>query len=271
MQAQEIRDSLHAGRFVYATAVISTSPQWTTILPTVGIDFVFLDTEHTPIGRETLAWMCRAYAACGLPPVVRIPSPDSFAACMALDGGAAGVIAPYVETAEQARTLVGVARQRPLKGRRLEEALDQPDRRGAALGAYLDRRNAATILILNIESTPAIENLDAILAVEGVDAVLIGPHDLSCSLGIPEQYDHPRFDAAVREIFAAARRHGVGAGIHFWESLDREVEWSAAGGNLIMHSSDLVLVQQSLRRDFAELRRRLGDDRQSDADPVPVV
>jgi len=270
MRGKEIRQSLHAGRFVYSTAVISTSPQWATILPTVGIDFVFIDTEHTPIGRETLAWMCRAYAAAGLPPVVRIPSPDPFAASMVLDGGAGGFIAPYVESAEQVRSLVGAARHRPLKGRRLRDVLEEPASRGDPLGDYLDRRNAETILILNIESAPAIENLDSILAVEGVDAVLIGPHDLSCSLGIPEQYDHPRFDEAVRKIFSVARGHGVGAGIHFWESIDREVEWSAAGGNLIMHSSDLTLVQQSLQRDIAELRRRLGDDRTSGKD-APII
>lgn len=89
--------------------------------------------------------------------------------------------------------------------------------------------------------------------------MLIGPHDLSCNLGIPEQYDHPRFDEAVRKIFRIAREHGVGAGIHFWLSLDREIEWSKAGGNLVMHSSDLATFSRTLKNEVAQLRQALGE------------
>src|SRR6266852_80559 len=140
----------------------------------------------------------------------------------------------YTETVDQARTLAGAARWRPLKGRRLQEALRDPGTLQPELRNYLEARNEDTILILNIESVPAIENLDNILTVPGIDSVLIGPHDLSCSLGIPEQYRHPRFDEAVRTIFKKARAHNVGAGIHFWEGTEQEVTWSRAGANLIM-------------------------------------
>jgi 4-hydroxy-2-oxoheptanedioate aldolase len=263
MTGREIREALHEGRRVYATAAIAPSTYWPGMLRQAGIDFVFLDTEHVPLGRETLSWMCRAYAALGIPPVVRVPSPDAFEAAKVLDGGAGGVIGPYVETADQVRALVGSARYRPLKGRRLQDALRNPDSLEPELREYLEARNADTILIVNIESVPAIENLDEILRVPGLDAVLIGPHDLSCSLGIPEQYRHPRFDEAVRTIFRKAREHHVGAGIHFWEGIDQEIEWSRAGGNLIMHSSDLALFSQSLKRDLAQIRSALGDS------PVP--
>ena len=125
MSVRRIRQSLRSGRFVYSTLVASTSPHWTTALGDAGIDFVFIDTEHIPIGRETLSWMCRACSAIGVPPVVRVPSPDPFEATKVLDGGAAGVIAPYVETAEQVRGLVGATRLRPLKGQRLQAALER--------------------------------------------------------------------------------------------------------------------------------------------------
>lgn len=263
MSVKPIREALHSGRFVYSTLVVSTSPHWTTVLRGSGIDFVFIDTEHIPIGRETLSWMCRAYAASGIPPVVRIPSPDPFEATKVLDGGASGVIAPYVESPEQVRDLVGATRLRPLKGDRLRAALDDPNSMEPELRGYLERRNENTLLIINIESVPAVEHLDEILAVKGVDSVLIGPHDLSCSLGIPEQYDHPKFDEAVQTIFRTARRHNVGAGIHFWEGIDKEVEWSKAGGNLIMHSADATLFQKQLMADMNELRTKLGDDRKT--------
>ncbi len=266
MKGREIRHALHAGRLVYSTALTAPSPRWPGLLRRAGVDFVFIDTEHTPLGRETLSWMCQAFAGLGIPPVVRIPHPDPFEAAKVLDGGAGGVIGPYIEAPEQVRALAGAARWRPLKGRRLEDALRDPATLEPELRSYLEARNEDTLLILNIESVPAIENLDAILAVPGVDAVLIGPHDLSCSLGIPEQYGHPLFDEAVRTIFRKARAHHVGAGIHFWEGIDREITWSRAGANLIMHSSDLAFVGQQLKRDLNEIRSALGDARRPAGD-----
>jgi len=258
MNGREIIAALHAGRHVFSSAMVSTSPLWPAMARNSGIDFVFVDTEHTPTDRLTLAWICQTYQALGLPPVVRIPCNDPFEAFKALDAGAGGIIGPYVETAEQVRGLAGAVKLRPLKGRRLEDALRDPSSLEPELQDYLERRNGDKILIVNIESVPAIENLHEICSVTGLDAVLIGPHDLSCSLGIPEQYDHPRFDEAVQTIFRIAREHHVGAGIHYWLGLDREVDWAKSGGNLVMHSSDLALVGSALKNDIAELRQRIA-------------
>ena len=119
---------------------------------------------------------------------------------------------------------------------------------------------------------PAIENLHEICSVPGLDAVLIGPHDLSCSLGIPEQYDHPRFDEAVRTIFRIAREHGVGAGIHFWLGLEQEIAWAKAGGNLVMHSSDLAAFSRTLKAEIEQLRKALELRRMSApaTEPAPL-
>lgn len=261
MRGREIRQALHSGQLVYATAVTAPSPRFPELMRRAGVDFVFIDTEHIPLGREVLSWMCHAYASLGIPPVVRVPLPDPYEATKVLDGGASGVIGPYVETPEQARALAGAARWRPLKGRRLQDALFDPGVLEAELRDYLTARNQDTILILNIESVPAMEHLDEILAVPGIDAVLIGPHDLSCSLGIPEQYRHPRFDEAVRTIFRTARANNVGAGIHFWEGIQEEITWAKAGANLIMHSSDLAFVGQQIERDLKAIRAELGDAR----------
>lgn len=258
MNGHEIIERLHAGKRVFSSAMVSTSPLWPSLAKQIGLDFVFVDTEHTPIGRETLSHLCQAYQAMGLPPVVRIPCNDPFEACKALDAGAGGVIGPYVETADQVRGLVGAVKWRPLKGRRLAEALRDTDTLEPSLRTYLEQRNGDKILIVNIESVPAIEALDEICAVPGLDAVLIGPHDLSCNLGIPEQYDHPRFDEAVRTIFRMARSHGVGAGIHFWLGLDREIAWAKAGGNLVMHASDIATITRTLKAEIHQLREALA-------------
>jgi 4-hydroxy-2-oxoheptanedioate aldolase len=257
MTGREIIEALHAGRYVFASAVVGMSPQWPDLAKKTGIDFVFVDTEHIPLDRQTLSYLCQTYQALGLPPVVRIPCNDPFEACKALDAGAGGIIGPYLETAEQARALVGAVKLRPLKGRRLAEALRDRNTLEPELADYLEKRNGDKIFIANIESVPAIENLHDICSVQGLDAVLIGPHDLSCSLGIPEQYTHPRFDEAVRTIFRIAREHGVGAGIHFWLGMEQEITWAKAGGNLVMHSSDLAAFSRTLKAEIDQLRSAL--------------
>ena len=114
--------------------------------------------------------------------------------------------------------------------------------------------------MINIESVPAIERLDEILEVGGVDAVVVGPHDLTCSLGIPEQYHHSRFEAAVRRIIETSRRHGVGVGVHaFWDSLEQQIEWAGLGANLVLHSADLLLFRKTLVAEVSRIREALGD------------
>jgi len=258
MTGREIMRHADDGRHVFSSAIVGMSPQWPDLAKKTGIDFVFVDTEHIPLDRQTLSYLCQTYQALGLPPVVRLPCNDPFEACKVLDAGAGGVIGPYMETADQARALVGAVKLRPLKGRRLAEALRDRSTLEPELAEYLEKRNGDKILIANIESVPAIENLHEICSVQGLDAVLIGPHDLSCSLGIPEQYDHPRFDEAVRSIFGIAREHGVGAGIHYWLEMEQEIAWAKAGGNLVMHSSDLASFSRTLKTEIEQLRKALA-------------
>lgn len=253
MTAAELRVRLRAGERLYGTLIVSPSPRWPDVVRGCGLDFVFLDTEHIALDRAGLSWMCQTYAALGLPPLVRIPAPDPFAATMVLDGGAAGVIAPYVESVDQVQALRGAVKCRPLKGRKLQHLLDggtiEPE-----LERYLADGAASRVLLINVESAPALAALDSLLAVPDLDGVLIGPHDLSCSLGLPEQYDHPDFLAACAEIFRKARWAGVGAGIHFWGDHAQQRRFLELGANFLIHSADISLFQKHLRADLTALR-----------------
>ena len=257
MNGQQLSKTLHNGGPVFGTLIVSPSPVWPKALAGANLDFVFIDTEHIPLGRETVSFMCQLYANMNLAPIVRIPEPSGTLAAMMLDGGAQGIIAPYVESVEQVRELAGAVKYRPLKGDRLQQAL-----LGAPLEPplqeFLDQNNSRNVLIVNIESTPAIENLDEILDVPGLDAVLIGPHDLSCSLGIPEQYDHPKFAAAVHEIVNKARAKQIGAGIHFWENMQSEIDWLKQGMNLLIHSGDITLFAKHLQQELSAIRRAVS-------------
>ena len=265
MNGKEFSTALRSRRRVYGTAHISSSPHWSAILPDLGLDFVFIDTEHIALERTTAAWMCRTYRALNLAPIVRIPAPDPYQASMVLDGGAEGVLAPYIETPEQVRQLMGAVKYRPLKGQRLQRALVDRSTLEEDLLAYVDRRNSPSSLLINIESTPAIEALDEILATGGVDAVIVGPHDLSCSLGVPEQYTHPKFEEAVRTIIEKCVAHGVSMGVHvIWEGIPQQVDWAKRGANVILHSADLLLFKRALSKELREIKQALGD-------PAPAV
>jgi 2-keto-3-deoxy-L-rhamnonate aldolase RhmA len=265
MKGKELREALRAGRRVYGTAVISDSPMWPPAIGAVpGLDFVFLDTEHQAIDRGKLSWMCRVYEGLGLAPIVRIAAHDAMAASTVMDGGARGLIVPYVERPEDVRTAIGAVRYRPVKGALLREWMEAGTASRDKLGEYIDKRNEQSVLIINVESIPSMERLDELLAIPELDAVLIGPHDLSCSLGIPEEYKHPRFISAVDEIIDRARAAGKGAGIHYVfhdvSGLEQEITWARRGANLIVHGADVLMIRFALTADIGRLRRELGDE-----------
>jgi 2-keto-3-deoxy-L-rhamnonate aldolase RhmA len=270
MNAADLKTALRSGTRVYGTCITSPSPKWPDHIRQLGMDFVFIDTEHIAIDRQQLSWMCEAYKAMGLAPIVRIPSPDPYAATMVLDGGASGVIAPYVESARQVQELRGAVKYRPLRGKKLEDAMHGRQPLEDGLESYLKEYSKNNLLIVNIESRPALDALDDILQVPDLDAVLIGPHDLSCSLNVPEQYDHPVFLEAVDEIIRKARNNGVGAGIHFWIGTERQVEWARKGLNLIIQSTDITAFVEYLGKQLGAIKEALGDGAEAKAESINI-
>ena len=258
-----MKRSLHAGHPLFGTLVTSTAPKSVEALAGLGIDCVMIDTEHIPMGWDALGWMCRAYRGAGIVPIVRIPRADPFEACRALDMGAGGIIAAYIETAKEVSLLRGATKLRPLKGKKLDDILRGRTPLVGELADYIHDRNQNNILLVNIESVAAIEALDEILGVPDLDGVLVGPHDLSCSLGHPEQYDHPAFEQALGRIIAKARAGNVGVGIHNLPRLDQEIRWMKQGANLILHLSDIAFVRRGMGQGLATLRGAMGEGGQA--------
>lgn len=252
-------EKLNAGKNVYGTCITSTGPMWPAAIKSVGLDFVFIDTEHIPLGRTELALLCQLFTANDISPVVRIPSPDPYLACQAIDAGATGIVAPYLELKSQLVELAGAVKFRPLKGELLAQYMDGSKPLSSRLQEYVSDYNAANMCIANIESVPAMEKLDELLDTAGLDAVFIGPHDLSVSLDLAEQYDHPDFEAAVRTIIRKTRAKGRHIGIHFSLEPERQVKWMKEGANIIVHSFDIALFLQRLRHDMHIIKTAAGD------------
>ena len=250
---------LQQGKPVYGTCITSFNPLWPKVWRGVGLDFVFLDTEHIALDRVQVSHICQQLLGDGIYPIVRIPSPDPFRACQMIDAGAKGIVAPYLESASQIRKLVGAVKYRPLKGDKLEETLEGKNKLSPVLSEYIETHNRGSFCIANIESVPAMDRLDSLLSIEGLDAVFIGPHDLSISMGIPEQYDHPDFEAAVKQIIDTCKRNGLAVGIHFSESPERQVKWMKEGINIVIHSSDFALFYQRLKADISTIKTAHGE------------
>jgi len=262
---------IKAGQMVYGTCIASTAPTWPAIAKRAGLDFVFLDTEHIPLERMEIARMCQTFRAMGIAPIVRIPSPDPYRACQMMDAGAEGVVAPYLENVGQFKELVGALKYRPLKGELLDQVLENPEKIEKSLKTYLTKWNEGNVCVANIESVPALERLEELLSVPGLDAVFIGPHDLSISLGLPEQYDHPVFEEAVKKIIRISRENGLAVGIHFSESPERQIRWMKEGINLIIHSSDLAIFSQRLQQDMQIIRAAAGEKTRAGSNEGEVV
>jgi 2-keto-3-deoxy-L-rhamnonate aldolase RhmA len=258
MIGQRLAKKIRAGERVYGTCTVTPSTRMVGAIAPVNPDFVFIDTEHNVLDRTQVSWMCHTYAAKGIVPIVRLTKPDAHLAASTLDDGALGIVAPYIETMQQVDDLRGAVKHRPLKGGRLRDRLDGQSVNGT-IDNYIKERNANNVLILNIESQPAIDALDDLLAAPEVDGLLIGPHDLSCNLGVPEQYDAPEFLAAVQTIFDKARAAERGAGIHFWGNLEQQVRFLEMGCNFMIHSADLLIVRKHLTSELNAIRMRMGD------------
>ena len=252
MQGEVVRERLHSGELVYGTHVtLMSNPVATSMLAGGPLDFVFLCGEHMPLDRTEASAQCCLFANRGVSPVVRISHPCPAEAAKALDAGAQGIVAPYVETVEQVRDLVGAVHYRPLKGQVLQDFLSGQREPDTKTTAFLSRFNRHHYAIVGVESIPAYEALDALIGVDGVDGVFIGPHDLSVSMEAAEEWDNPEFHRILEDIVVRCRAAGVGVGAHLNPTIfpaDRVKRLIGLGMNWILDAADVVWAVHGLRQ-----------------------
>lgn len=217
MNGHEFKAGLKASQRMYGTMFVQTRVgQQDEALAKLGLDFLIVDNEHSPYSRSETADWARKLAGMGVMPVVRVPVPQSHYITMALDAGAQGILAPYVERVEQVQECVAACKWLPLKGDVAMRVVKEGRFPSEETRRHLEERNKHNVLVIGIESTPAMERLDDLLSVPGVDAAFVGPNDLSIQLGIPADYHHPKYIEAVKHIHDTCRRKRVPLVIHFF-------------------------------------------------------
>lgn len=250
-----LREQLTAGASPAGTWVSIDSAAAAEAVAGLGFDFAVVDTEHTAMGWETVENVVRAIdAAPGVTaPVVRVAWNDHVRIKRALDVGVAGLVAPQVNTPEEARGLVEATRYPP-EGRRGIAASRASDY-GRSLGEYYETAGEELAVFSQVESEQAVDNAADIARVDGVDALFVGPADLSGSLGVFGEFDSPRFRDAIDRVLAAGEETGVP--VVTLATSDDEVErWLDAGFDFLVVGYDLGYLAEGAARALETYRSR---------------
>lgn len=259
MKGAELKSTLKAGGRVFGTMIsIGRNPRWIPVLDGVGLDYVIIDTEHSPRGREELGDYLTMFNTTDVAPIVRIPIPDSHYVTMAMDAGAQGVLAPYCETVDQVKEVIAAAKWRPLKGEAVMRLVDTGEHVSDATRAFLEERNRDSVAIIGVESVAAINNLERFLEVPGVDGIFVGPNDLSISLGFPDRYDRQEYQNAVKHIIDTSEARGVPVLVHH-QTPELSTFWIGQGARFVLHATDRRALAEGFRTDFMRLREFAKD------------
>jgi 2-keto-3-deoxy-L-rhamnonate aldolase RhmA len=209
-----VKDKLARGELV-ASMIVRLVPgvEIVRIAKAAGFDSIYIDLEHSSFTIHTASQISIMALEAGIPAFVRVPANTPEYISRVLDGGALGVIAPGVRSAEEARAVVAAAKYPPLGSRGLAGGLPQLGYRNVPASQALPAMNQATMVIVQLESAAALAAAEDIVGVEGVDMVLIGSNDLLADLGFPGEYDHPKLAEAYARCIEACRRHGKHLGI----------------------------------------------------------
>jgi 2-dehydro-3-deoxyglucarate aldolase/4-hydroxy-2-oxoheptanedioate aldolase len=215
------------------------------ILKSAGLDFAFFDMEHSGFSFETLKSAIRYFEAADLPVIVRVPAQENDMLARACDMGAEGLLAPMISTPEQARAMVDSVKYFPAGRRGVGLQMAHDRYRAAPVGEALAAANDRTAVICLIETAEGAENADAIAAVPGVDALWVGHFDLSVSLGIPGEFNHPAFTAAMDRIITASQTHGKAMG-RLVPNVEQGIACHRQGFDFICYSGDVWVLRDGL-------------------------
>ncbi|MBM3969148.1 MAG: aldolase [Planctomycetes bacterium] len=225
------------------------------IVANAGADFALFDMEHSGWNIETIRMLIATTPKSELVPIVRIPATEYHFVANVLDMGAMGVMIPMCESADQARRLVSSAKYPPVGRRGAAFAIAHDDYRGSSIPETVQSANDETLLIAQIETARGMENVEEIAAVPGIDALWIGLYDLTLSLGIPGEMNHPKVLAATDRVFAACHANNIVPAVLVTSIAEGEAQ-IARGFKMIAYGGDLWLYQSVLRTGIKKLHEQ---------------
>ncbi len=251
MTAASFRSRLLGGETLLGTMVTLPNAAVAEILADIGFDWLFVDGEHGPLETHDIEAILQAVGH-RTPCLVRVPVAAEIPIKAALDLGADGIIAPQVNTAEEAARVVQWSRYAPLGSRGV--GLARAHGYGRRFKEYVETANERTVVVVQAEHIRAVDNIDAIVKVPGIDAVLLGPYDLSASLGKMGQIDDPVVTAAIDRVTAACQTARIPLG-YFGVTASAVQPFIDRGYTLITAGVDTLLLAQSAGQLLKQLQK----------------
>ena len=248
--SRRFRERLRAGELLVGPMVTLGSPEVAEILAAAGFDWLFLDAEHAPFDALGLQRVLQG-AGTEMPCLIRLAASDEVPVKKALDIGAAGIIAPMINSAEEAEQIVRWAKYAPEGSRGV--GLGRAHGYGMTFQDYITQANEETTVVVQAEHIQAVENIEAIVQVTGVDAVLIGPYDLSASLGRLGDVEHPEVVAAIDRVTAACQAAGVALGV-FGVTAEAVIPYVKRGYTLIVAGVDTLMLGTAAKQMLAQVK-----------------
>lgn len=225
------------------------------IMANAGFDWLVLDAEHSVIELSEIQSLIQAMDAYDCPAIVRVTSNDGNQIKRVMDAGATGIMVPLVNSAADAEAAVRHTYYPPRGTRGV--GLARAQEYGAGFKAYLDWLSNHAVVVVMIEHRDAVDNINEILEVDGVDAFIIGPYDLSASMGLPGEIKHSDVQEAIAHACQAGITHGKPGGIHVVEpdrdELCRQID---SGYRFLGYGLDIRMLDSICRRDLREIRSR---------------
>ena len=248
-----LKEKLKAGTLTIGSWITIGHTVVAEIMARAGYDWLTVDMEHSAITLDTTQDLIRVIELCGVPPLVRVGSNDANVIKRVMDAGAHGVIVPMVNSKEDAQRAVRAVKYPPSGVRGV--GLARAQNYGWGFDAYKAWNEHNSVVIVQVEHIRAVENLEAILGVEGVDGFIIGPYDLSGSLGVPGQFEHPDVEAALEEVRRVTQAKDAVAGFHVIPpSADALREKIAQGYKFLAYSLDILFLGEHSRSYKAALK-----------------
>ena len=248
------KQALREGRAAIGTMITQfRSAALPLLLSRAGMDFIIIDNEHSAFSLETNQDIMRAARECGIAVLVRVPDPDYHLIARTLDSGADGVMVPRVETREVVQAIVDAVKYPPVGKRGYGVGSIHTGYEAVPVADAIKHFNDNTLIIIQIESGNAVERIEELVSVPGVDVALVGPVDLSISLGIPGQIEHERLQDRYQKVLDAGRKHGVHLGLHL-PDLEALKRWRDHGARFLCYSGEERILLAAAKNAVSELR-----------------
>ncbi len=223
------------------------------IMAKAGFEWLVTDMEHSAISHDQCQELIRIVDLCGISPIVRVGTNDALLIKRAMDAGAHGVIVPMVNSREDAEKVVSAVKYPPYGTRGV--GLSRAQGYGTSFNAYKKWVEEESIIIVQIEHIHAVENLKQILTVQGIDAFIIGPYDLSGSLGIPGNFEDSKMLNALEKVKRVVSETNISAGYHVVPPEPALVQKKIEEGyTLIAYSVDFLLLGENCRNGISEIK-----------------